>query len=317
MSIDDRFEEDLRRRFADALDGVEATPALYHRTESRMKRHTTARLLAAVAVAGLVVTAGVVAIITSDTPREQIQVDPVAPPDDDPTEAPTGDAIEEPGEAPIEDPTEQPGEQPSEQPSETASPIVQGDPYEGPPIVAGAALAVIGVEADDVLNVRAAPGTDQDIVATLDPHAEGFTATGEGRTLPGTIWVEIDTGDVTGWVSSVYIAHTGATNDITSQIVDAHGSTPSAETLSELAQIVAGHRATEDPASTIVISSGPELGDLGEVTVDVVGFGDDSVRAERLVIFATADEGGESFTIRSVEATTFCGRGVTDDDLCI
>jgi hypothetical protein len=54
---------------------------------------------------------------------------------------------------------------------------------------------------------------------------------------------------------------------------------------------------------------------VGEVTVDVVGIGDDSVGGERLKVFAEPGAGG--FTVRSVEATTFCRRGVTGDGLCV
>ena len=47
----------------------------------------------------------------------------------------------------------------------------------------GQVLSVIGVAHDDVLNVRRAPGTDQDIVAELGPLADDFVATGRARML--------------------------------------------------------------------------------------------------------------------------------------
>jgi hypothetical protein len=235
----------------------------------------------------------------------------VTEPDETPsTEEPT-DGTEEPTEEPTDDGTE------TEEPTETESPL-EGEAYEGPPIVAGAELAVVGVAHDDVLNVRAAPGTDQDIISNLGPTDEGFTATGDGWMLPSSIWVEIDTGDEVGWVNASFVAHMGTTDDITSRIVDEHGSLPTAETLLELAEIVAGYRATEEPESRVVVSVAPSVGDLGEITIDVVGFGDDSVFAERLHIFATPSETADGgFTLKSVEATTFCGRGPADaEGLC-
>jgi hypothetical protein len=48
----------------------------------------------------------------------------------------------------------------------------------------------------------------------------------------------------------------------------------------------------------------------------VTGFADDSVLGQRLVVFAQPDEGGQSFTVRTVESTTLCRRGVADG-LCV
>lgn len=313
MSTDDGFQDDLRHRFDGALDGVQPSPDLYQRSQARIHRRSSSRLVAAVAAVAVVVAAGVVAVNALGPPSERLQVDPVAPPPaDEPTAAPSDDPTDEAPEQPDEESDDQPDDA-----SDAGEPlIVKGEPYSGPPIVEGGEMAVIGVDSDDVLNVRAAPGTDHPVVATLEPLADDFTATGEGRSLDGAIWVEVDTGDVTGWVHSSFIAHAAATEDITSQIIELHGSYPTAGSLNELAELVAGYRATQEPPSQVVVSDGPRPGDLEVVTIDVVGFGDDSVRAERLVVFGDLDSDG-TFTLRSVEATTYCGRGVTDDELCL
>ena len=75
--------------------------------------------------------------------------------------------------------------------------------------------------------------------------------------------------------------------------------------------IVAESLASEEPPSRIVMSVAPTVGDLGEVTYDVVGIGDDAVRGFRLHVFATPDEGGEGFVLKSVEQTVLCGRGLS------
>jgi hypothetical protein len=205
---------------------------------------------------------------------------------------------------------------PSDAPDPSPSPLA-GVPYDGPPVQGRAAtLAVVGVAHDDVLNVRAGPGTDQPVVGTLEPLATDVAATGRARRLPASIWLEVELGEGTGWSSSRYLAFLGPTDDVTSQVVAAVGGLPSAETLVELATDVATVRASVDPASRIVISDGPSVGDLGEVTVDVVGLGDDSLFAERLVVFATPDESGEGFTVKAIEGTWFCGRGPALDGEC-
>ena len=72
------------------------------------------------------------------------------------------------------------------------------------------------------------------------------------------------------------------------------------------------------------MSAGPSIFEaLGEMTVDVVNIGDDSVLGFRLRIFAhpaedwTQDDPGP-FTLKSVESTLMCHsyRGVSEEGLC-
>ena len=64
-------------------------------------------------------------------------------------------------------------------------------------------LVVMRVEADDELNVRAAPDSDADIVATLAPDAAGVSRTGE---TDGNWW-EITTPDgTTGWADRAFLS---------------------------------------------------------------------------------------------------------------
>lgn len=213
-------------------------------------------------------------------------------------------------------PSPSPDEDPSPEPSPSPSPVeLAGEPFDGPPLNGmPATMLVLGVAADDVLNVRSGPGTDADVVATLAPLATDVAATGAARLLPGSIWLEVEHADGTGWANSSFFAFPGPTDDITARLLEAAGERPSAPTLEELAIDVAALVASEDPPSRIVISDGPDVGDLGEVTVDVVGLGDDAVVGLRLVVFAT--EEGDGFSLRTVEATDLCGRGVGLEDGC-
>jgi len=186
-----------------------------------------------------------------------------------------------------------------------------------------AALAVVGVAADDVLNVRAAPGPSFEVVAELGPLEDGVTATGHNRQVgDDQLWVEVDTGAARGWVNGAYVAELGTTDDTTSQLYPEVADRPLADTLVQLGEQVArdtfgrgGEGGTGGPTPRIVVVDGPSVGDLGEITVDVLGFPDDAVLGERLHVFAEA-EGGEAFRLRTVEATTLCRRGVADD-LCL
>ncbi len=190
-----------------------------------------------------------------------------------------------------------------------------GDPMELGPR-SGDVLAVVGVAHDDVLNVRSAPGTDQPVIHELDPLAADVIALGNTRALPGSIWFEVETDAGSGWANSSFFAYLGGTSDETAAIVELLGETPAAETMLDLGLIVAEALASEDPPSRIVMSAAPSVGDLGEVTYDVVGIGDDSVLGFRVHVFATPADGGEGFVLKSVEQTVLCGRGLSGE-LCI
>lgn len=199
--------------------------------------------------------------------------------------------------------------------TEPPTTTLPGDPIDIGPS-AGDVLAVIGVAHDDVLNVRAAPGTDQAIVVELEPLADEVVAVGNSRSLPRSIWFEVDVDGVTGWSSSSFLGYLGQTTDETASIIDLLGENPEAETMTDLGRVVAEALASDEPPSRIVMTVSPTVGDLGEVTYDVVGLGDDALRGFRLHVFGTPSESGEGFVLRSVEQTLLCGRGVSSG-LCV
>ena len=172
----------------------------------------------------------------------------------------------------------------------------------------GDELAVIGVAHDDVLNLRSGPGTNQRIVARLAPTDSVF-ATGKARTLSRSIWYEVSTrGGTKGWVSARYLAIPGSVDDVTAAYLADHPRRAAA-TMTELGALVASDFLPAEQGSYIVMSVGPTVGDLGEVTYDVVGLADDSVRSLRLHIFAEPHDSGDGFVLRTIEAQTFCIRG--------
>lgn len=185
-------------------------------------------------------------------------------------------------------------------------------PYEG------TELAVVGVEADDVLNVRAAPGAGYEVVDRLDPLADGIRPSGHNRQLEDdTVWAEITLDGTTGWASTAFLSHPGVVRDITSQLYPTPAARPRGDTMVHIGELVAERVAGDgQPQPDVVVVDGPTVGDVGEITVDVIGFPDDAQLGERLRIFAEPDPGGESFTVRTVESTLLCRRGVSDG-LCV
>jgi hypothetical protein len=198
----------------------------------------------------------------------------------------------------------------------TSTPAGQlpGEAYDNGP-EAGVELVVVGVRYDDVLNVRAMPDSEAAVVAELAPTGTA-TATGQARLLPSSAWYEVEADGGTGWVSAQFVAQPGDTSDITSQLVaGAGGSFPIASDMEELGQdvvvAVAGSVDSGEAGLDTVMVVAPSVGDLGEVTFDVVGYPDDALYGQRLHVFGESGEGG-GFDLKAVEATLLCRRGVID-----
>lgn len=196
----------------------------------------------------------------------------------------------------------------------TTGTTLAGEPIEFGP-AAGDELAVIGVAHDDVLNLRAGPGADQEVVAEIPNLSEGLVALGNTRDLGDSFWVEVDYEGTTGWVHYSFVGYMGVTDDLTASVVSQLGDGPAAETMLDIGLIVAQTFASEEPASDVVLTVAPTVGDLGEVTYDVISIGDDAVRDYRVHVFGQPAD--ETFGLKAVEVTTLCGRGVTEDGLCL
>lgn len=178
----------------------------------------------------------------------------------------------------------------------------------------GDELAVIGVAHDDVLNLRSGPGADQEILAEIPNLYDGLVALGHTRDLGDAFWIEVEYEGTTGWVHYSFVGYLGVTDDQTASVISELGESPLAETMLDIGLIVAQTFASEEPQSDIVLSAAPTVGDLGEVTYDVISIGDDAVRGFRVHVFGQPDD--ETFGLMAVEVTTLCGRGVTEDSLC-
>ena len=215
-----------------------------------------------------------------------------------------------------QDPTGTPT--PSGEPTATATATATTSALPGEPIDIGPSegdvVAVVGVRFDDVLHLRAAPGSGETSLATLDPLADDLVAQGQSRTLEDSIWYLVDVDGVAGWVNGSYVQYLGGVDDVTAGVIDGIGSAPRAATMPELGLIVAEQAASTEPPSRITMTAPASLGSLGEVTYDVVGVGDDSIGGYRLHVFGTPD--GHGFVLKSVERTYLCWRGVSDG-LCV
>lgn len=183
-----------------------------------------------------------------------------------------------------------------------------GEPFEPSP-AAGRAPAVVGVRFDDTLNVREVPGTEGEIVATLTPTSTDAAATGRARSVSESIWWEVTTAEgLIGWIASSFTAQIGPTTDTTAAVIATLGDPPEEASVQDLGFLVADTVDTDPdvPTDLVIVVAADETGDLAEVTIDVIGLGDDAVRGVRLHVFGTPLESGDAFALKSVEATDLC-----------
>lgn len=271
------------------------------------------RLLVLSLLVGLLVAGcgGDGASTTADGPDTTV---PTALPEP-PAPAPPPATPPSPEPAPAEPPS--PAEPPTPPPPVELFPA--GEPFDlwVPAPEEGPIIAVVGVSFDDTLNVRAGPGAKFDVVTTLEAAQTGITGTGAAWLPPSSSpWWKIEANGVVGWANQRFLSRLGGTTDVTSMVVSRHGQTPLAETMLDLGLTVADIFADRDVGSDIVVVVPPTVGDLGEVTIDVVGLGDDSVGGFRLHVFGQPTESGEAFSLMAVESTALCQRGVSDE-LCV
>ena len=83
-------------------------------------------------------------------------------------------------------------------------PLAQGFPAEGRPSP-GRRYMVRGVDKTDVLNVRAAPGSQSPVVGRIPPDTKGVLVTGARRSVGPGVWREIRYRDVQGWVNERFL----------------------------------------------------------------------------------------------------------------
>ena len=128
----------------------------------------------------------------------------------------------------------------------------------------------------------------------------------------------MDHGDTSGWVNASYPAARGATEGVGSQVVEALGLIPSSGTMEELGRLVVEARLGPGlQGRSVIVATGKPGETIGEITIDVLVSGDDSVRGERLVVFGQRSQDGSGFSPYDVESTVLCWRGADADGLCV
>ncbi len=146
-------------------------------------------LLAACGGAEEVPTPAATMVLPTQVPAVESAATETAPPV--PTAVPTSTATQIPAVTPVESPTGT-----AVPPTNTPIP---GNSSQLP------SYAVVFVEPNDVLNVRAGPGVGFSIAGTLPPNATDVHITGSGQLVAGSTWVPVRRGELAGWVNSRFL----------------------------------------------------------------------------------------------------------------
>lgn len=215
-------------------------------------------------------------------------------------------------------------ESPSESGALSPSPSVTPSPAQLPgekvktAVSKGEVLVVMGVAFDQTLDLRVSPEPAAAIAGAVEPLSD-VTATGASRRVDDTgVWHEVRAGDMTGWVPAGSLAWRGETVDETSAMVRALNRRPTGEDMLDLGRKIARASSFNDPASgsQVSVASRPTDGDPGQVTLDITGVPDDSIIGVRLNVFGVPNDDG-GYTVKSVELTYLCGRGVDRRGFCV
>lgn len=176
---------------------------------------------------------------------------------------------------------------------------------------AGTNLLIVGVRAEEILNLRIGPGIEFDFVARLSPDTP-LVATGRNRDLGGSagIWFQVRAGDDVGWVLSRYVAEPGASRDVT----DTFDPPPTAGTRRGVIDAVVAAWDQTGSATSIVVFGPIVIDENLQVRIDVLTPGDDSVIGARLFVVAPQED--DTFTVTRVTATQLCAHGTSGTGDC-
>ena len=200
--------------------------------------------------------------------------------------------------------------------STTVGTLIDRDEWPYLPIT-GSVVAVVGVEHWDILEIHQDPGVSSPLVGTLDPLDDTVVALGYARQLPQSIWWCISWNGGSGaWASSIYL----------SRMADPYQSFDSSswvgltaqnleDFLSDVENQYQRPATSEGGPMRIVISELDYINNV--ISIDVIGFLDDSLLGARLT-FSTSLQSDGSLIIDDAQFRGMCRRGGgPGSDLCL
>ena len=181
---------------------------------------------------------------------------------------------------------------------------------------AGEPMVVVGVAHDDVLNFRTLPDASSPIRATVAPQATSpeVISMGEGRLLTGSAWWHVTVDGQELWANSRFLGTLGDTYDSFDELSSRLGGDLEDPSIEALVERLRAALSADGPEASATFVTDPDIGSgTQDVTVDLLGYGDDAIYGERIVLTVTDTTGSGSPGVRltAAEATLICSRGVS------
>jgi len=251
----------------------------------------------------------------ADEPEEVSASEPA----DEPEEVSASEPADEPEEASASEPADEPeqaGPFQGDCDSTTVGTLLDPDEWFYLP-TAGSVVAVVGVEHSDILEIHEDPGVSSPLVGTLDPLDDTVVALGYARQLPQSIWWCISWGGGSeAWASSIYLSRMadpyqsfdpGVWVGLTAQNLE--------DFLSDVENEYQRPATSEGGPMSIVISELDYVNNV--ISIDVIGFLDDSLLGARLT-FSTSLQSDGSLMIDDAQFRAMCRRGGgPGSDVCL
>lgn len=201
-----------------------------------------------------------------------------------------------------------------ERPTPVPAPTIPGEVIEVPVQEVAAQTVLIGVSADDTVDLHALPGLDQPLAGDITPGTPIEPLGNAFMTDDGLTWWQVRAGDLQGWIQP-NIAYQGVSEDVTDRAIELTIADPFYPTSQVAINNISKAFAADEGAPEIVtVDLNETPGRGGTYTVDLLGFEDDSQIGYRLVI--TLREEVDSWTPISVLQYPLCSRGVSPNGLC-
>ena len=171
---------------------------------------------------------------------------------------------------------------------------------------------LIGVSSSEDIMLHALPGIDQPLAGEVPPGTSIEPLDNAFETEDGLVWWQVRAGDLTGWIQPS-IAYRGPSENVTEQILATFGDQGPFDSAEDAARAVAEHVDAGQTGEVVVVNT-IENPPSASVTVDLLGFQDDSLLGYRFIVVSQQTTGWQP---ASIIQAALCARGISAEGLCL
>lgn len=171
---------------------------------------------------------------------------------------------------------------------------------------------LVGVSSTEAIMLHALPGIDQPLAGDVAPGTTIEPMDNAFETEDGLIWWQVRAGDLNGWIQP-NVAYRGPAENVTDDVLATFNGEGPFDSPEDAARAVAAHVGADQGSPDIVVVNTVENPPSATVTVDLLGYQDDSLVGYRLIVASRQASGWQP---ASIIQATLCARGVSTEGLC-